>query len=189
MAEQLERSIKSGDLIRAWNTPVAAEDHVVTGMGLVFYDGTDGTKHEFLPGKFEALSPDVKIEHYRGDVCACFNHDFGRVLGRESNDTLSIERTDAGICYAVQTNTDDTDHVSICQKILRGDARGSSAVFRPQASVWSDDGVLLFTRILLIEIGPVTNPAMTATINYSDGGGDVAADHYETQRRLAAIEK
>lgn len=180
---------KTDQLIRAWATEVTANENVISGLGLVFYDGTPGTRNEFRPGKFEALAPDVEIQHYRGDVVSCFNHDMSSVLGRESNDKLTITRSDKGICYAVETNPEDFDHVSILEKVHRKDTKGSSAIFKPLASIWSDDGVLMFTRILLIEIGPVTNPAMTATIDYSDGGGDVVADHYETQRRLSSLTK
>ena len=52
------------------------------------------------------------------------------------------------------------------------------------ASKWSG-GVLLYSKILLIEMGPVTVPAMTATMQYAEGGGAQSDRLYETQRRLA----
>ena len=141
------------NLTRYWAEPVTiGEDNRLRGLGLVWYDGTPGTRNEFAPGKFEALAKNAEIVRHRDDVICCFNHDRNQVLGRESNDTLTINRTERGIAYAVLPNDADPNHQSIRQKVARKDTKGSSAHFRPLASKWSD-GVLLFTKILLMEIG------------------------------------
>jgi HK97 family phage prohead protease len=172
------------NLIRHWATPVSVQNNVLTGMGLVYYDGTAGTKHEFLPGKFEGLAPGAQIVKHREDVLCCFNHDLGKVLGRESNGKLKLTPMAQGVAYSVELNPQDQEHLSIAAKITRGDAKGSSANFKPLAYVWKD-GVLLFTKILLVEIGPVTSPAMLSTINYSEQGSKLSNLHWETQRRLS----
>lgn len=175
-----------GNLIRHWSTPVELKDNRLTGLGLVYFDGTAGTKHEFRPGKFEALAPNAEIVKHRDDVLCCFNHDMGKILGRESNGKLTVTPNDRGIAYSVELNDADPDHASIAAKVDRGDAKGSSAILRPLTSIWKG-GILLFTKILLFELGPVTSPAMTATINYSESQNDLSAQHYETQRRLSEL--
>lgn len=174
------------NLIRFWSTPVDFSDNAARGMGLVYYDGTPETKHEFRPGQFEALAPGAEIIKHRDDVLCCFNHDMGQVLGRESNDTLKLFQDGRGVHYKVELNPKDPQHQSVAAKLDRGDAKGSSAILRPMKSVWKD-GVLLFTKILLQEIGPVTSPAMTATINYSETINELSAAHYETQKRLSEL--
>jgi HK97 family phage prohead protease len=174
-------------LTRYWAEPVTiGDDNKIRGLGLVWYDGTKETTNEFSAGKFEALAPGAEIQRHRQDVLCCFNHDRNQVLGRESNGTLQLAANDRGLAYTVEPNVQDPHHESIRQKVIRKDARGSSAHFRPLASRWSD-GVLLFTKILLLEIGPVTSPAMTGTINYSEGQNELSDRHYQTQKRLAEM--
>ena len=174
---------------RYWSEPVTiGADNQIRGLGLVWYDGTDATRNEFEPGKFEALAPGAEIVKYRDDVLCCFNHDRNQVLGRESNSTLMLSTDHRGVRYSVQPNDEDPHHNSIRQKVKRRDVPGSSAHFKPLSSRWSNDGTLLFDKILLMEIGPVTSPAMTGTVAYSSGSA-IASLHYETQQRLADFRK
>lgn len=175
-------------LIRYWSTPVTfdADANAINGLGLVFFDGSDGSKHQFKPGKYEALAPGAEIIKRRDDVVCCFNHDMGNILGRESNGTLQLTQTARGWAYKTQLNPDDAAAMSIGAKVRRKDVPGSSAVFKPLAGTWKD-GVLQYTRILLAEIGPVTNPAMTGTISTSEGFDSISDAIYETQRRISQM--
>jgi HK97 family phage prohead protease len=175
-------------LIRYWSTPVTVNSNTNTidGLGLVFFDGSDGTKHQFKPGKFEALAPGAEIVKHRDDVVCCFNHDMASILGRESNGTLKLSKTIRGFAYETKLNPDDSQHQSIGAKVKRGDVPGSSAIFKPLAGSWKD-GILQYTKILLVEIGPVTTPAMTGTISQSQGFDSISDAIYETQRRISQL--
>lgn len=175
-------------LTRYWNIPVSINNagNSIDGMGLVYFDGSDGTKHEFKQGKFEALAPGAEVIKHRDDVVCCFNHDMANILGRESNGTLALSTGPKGIRYDTQLNAEDPQHASVGAKVKRGDVPGSSAIFRPLAGSWKD-GILQYTKILLVEIGPVTSPAMTGTISQSEGYESISDAIYETQRRLAAF--
>ena len=174
-------------IVISWATPVTTNENIISGTGLVWHDGTNGTRQQIGKNKWEALAPDAEVIFHRDDVIAAFNHDFAKVLGRQSNGTLSIERTDNGIAYGITLNPDDSEHQSVRAKINRGDVRGSSATFRILSHRWEAD-TLLYDAIELIEIGPVTLPAMTATNRFSLSENDYARLAIETKNRIAKFE-
>ena len=91
----------------------------------------------------------------------------------------------------MQLNDKDPEHQSIMAKIDRGDIDSCSAVFRPLSTRWSDDGrTILYDEIELYEIGVVVQPAMTAaTIAANDGDSAYSLRVYNTQKRLAQLNK
>ena len=66
------------------------DDWAINGKALVWYDGSEGTMTQFAEGQFAALKPNPTINFHREDVIASFNHDFGEILGRQSNETLIL---------------------------------------------------------------------------------------------------
>ncbi len=175
-------------LIRYWNLPVTTKENTINGLGLVWFDGSDGTKHPITQNKWEALAPNAEIVRHRGDCIACFNHDFSKILGRESNGTLSLDKTNQGVSYSVSLNDNDPEHQSIKAKIDRKDVYGSSATFTILSHKWDDD-VLLYDAIELWEIGPVVTAAMTDSTAFSIGNNEYARLALETHKRLKKLLK
>lgn len=175
------------NMIRTWNANVKTENQSINGLGLVWFDGSAGTMHQIGKNTWEALSKDAEILHHRDDVICCFNHQFDKVLGREKNDTLSISIGAAGLSYTVQLNEKDPEHQSIKAKIDRKDVEGSSASFQPVMSKWDGD-VLLYTKIMLIEVGPVSIPAMTSSTAFSLSDSDYARRALETRKRITVFD-
>lgn len=176
-------------IIRSWNLPVTANEYTITGMGLVWWDNSEDTQHQLSVNQWEALTPQATIVNHRSDVIACFNHDFAKVLGRESNNTLEMIKTTKGIEYTIQLNEHDPEHRSIKAKVDRGDIQGSSATFAVNRWHWTETNhgeVLLFDEIELIEIGPVTMPAMTGTnrVAASDNISDFSRRAAATRQRF-----
>jgi len=93
------------------------------------------------------------------DVVSTFNHDFGNILGRRSNNTLQLKEDDYGLRYEV-----DLPGTTVAQdlKILvkRKDVKGSSFFFRTIKDMWNDNYTKReLLEVELIELGPVTMPA------------------------------
>ncbi len=169
-----------------WSHPLKSNENKITGLGMVYFDGSEGTRCEFAPKKFEALAPNAKIILHRDDVICCYNHEFSKILGRQSNNTLQLLQTKDGLQYEVQLNEKDPEHQSIKAKIDRGDIASSSATFRPTKQYVKGD-TILYSEIELYEIGPVPMPAMTASTAFSGESNSYSNLLFETQKRLQQI--
>ena len=109
------------------------------------------------------------------DVKSCRNHIRHDILGRLSNDTLSLRETNDGLLYDVRLNPSDPEAMRVYAQVERGDIRGASTVFRVldmDTSEKKRDGKWIFEDVIkkahLYEVGPVTDPAYldtTATAN------------------------
>jgi len=102
------------------------------------------------------------------DIVALYNHDDSKPLGRRSRGTLKLSTDDKGLKYEVELNRSDPEHVSIYEKIKRGDILGSSFRFTIPANgerrSQTSNGLL--SEIIncgLIEVSPVTFPAYANT--------------------------
>ena len=97
--------------------------------------------------------------------------------------TLHLVKTAQGLSYQIDLNEQDPEAMSLKAKIDRKDVTGSSATFRPTSYRWEED-VLLYDRIELVEIGPVTIPAMENSTAFSDSDNAYSLQLYETQKRI-----
>lgn len=172
----------------SWSLPIKANENQINGLGLVFYDGSDSTRRQIGLKEWEALAPEVQVVAHRNDVVCCFNHDFSKILARQSNGTLQLKRDQKGINYQAKLNEKNPNHVALFEDIKSDLITGSSAVFAPLAYRWeeeADKDVILYTRIELVEIGPVTLPAMTAAkVAASEGISEFSRLAIETRKRF-----
>jgi HK97 family phage prohead protease len=161
--------------------PVRLEQRVGTdypyavGLASVFYNAADpGTEYtlwdyeddkaveRILPTAFDA------VLRQGVDCAALFNHDPNMLLGRTLAGTLSLEKTDAGLAYAIQM-PDCPMAANVLESIKRGDLRGSSFSFRVnrEGQRWIAQGKLSIREIHsiseLYDVGPVVFPAYPAT--------------------------
>ena len=97
------------------------------------------------------------------DVIGAFNHDWAFVLGRTTAGTLTLEQTDTGLRYMIDVNPDDSQAMSVYQKVKRGDVSQSSFAFTVRKEEWTepaDDSEELALREIveigkLYDVGPV----------------------------------
>lgn len=122
---------------------------------------------ELEDGYFEQVSPDALKNFETNDIVCLFNHDSGKVLGRVSNKTLTLEADKVGLKGIVTINLDDAEAVSIYYRVKRGDIKGCSFGFRvlSQEIESGDDGIyrVTLTNIDLFEVSVVTFPAYPTT--------------------------
>jgi HK97 family phage prohead protease len=99
----------------------------------------------------------------KDDVRGLFNHGPNLVLGRTTSKTMTISADERGLKYSISYNPKDPDHVSLMEKIKRGDVSQSSFAFRTETDKWETRNgkdhrtITKFKR--LIDVSPVTYPA------------------------------
>jgi hypothetical protein len=72
------------------------------------------------------------------DVIGAFNHNWDYVLGRTSAGTLRLEQTDQELRYAIDINPNDSQAMSVYEKVKRGDVTQSSFAFTVRQQVWTE---------------------------------------------------
>lgn len=95
------------------------------------------------------------------DVIATFNHDESRLLGRMSSGTLRVAEDAKGLRFEIDL-PDTPTGAEVRGLIARGDLRGASFVAGVRLDKWEGDRREL-RALDLVELGPVTLPAYTAT--------------------------
>lgn len=141
----------------------------ISGLGVVYYDGTPETEYRILDDLVERIAPGAFDEWLasRNSDCLCtFNHDDSQLLGRRSSGTARFATGPRGVRFDYDYDETDPDHLRVRAKLARRDVRGASALFVVDAETWERDGdfvVRTLTRCRAIEMGPVTIPAYYAT--------------------------
>lgn len=148
-------------------------------------------REQIAPGAFTRAVKD-------DDVRALFNHDPNYVLGRTTNDTLTLKEDKRGLFYDVTLNTDDPSAMSVRAKIQRGDVSGSSFGFTVEADEWDESEVKAgklplrtITRASLYDVSPVTYPAYPTTTVSARSKAEAAREAAQVQsvvESLAALE-
>ena len=111
------------------------------------------------------------------DICALFNHDTNRLLGRNRAGTLELSEDDTGLWVRIEP-PDTTYARDLVAMIERGDISGMSIGFRTLTDEWNmEDGdeVRKLKKVKLYDVSPVTYPAYPQT--------DVALRSLEAHRR------
>ncbi len=152
------RALSEGVTVRA----AAGEAPTVSGYAALFNTETviaGFFREQIAPGAFKAA---VQSD----DVRALFNHDPNYVLGRTTNDTLTLKEDKRGLFYDVTLNPDDPEAMSVRAKIQRGDVTGSSFGFAVEEEQWTEpkkNTRELPLRASLFDVSPVTYPAYEET--------------------------
>ena len=109
------------------------------------------------PGAFK------RVLSEKPDVIAAYNHDWSAVLARTTNGTLTLEETDSALSYRAEINPNDSEAVSVYEKVKRGDVPQASFAFTVRAEEWINppekNGLAL--RVItevdeLYDVGPCT---------------------------------
>lgn len=178
------RAIAEGVTVRAAEN----EAPTISGYAALF------NKETVIAGLFrEQIDPGAFRDAVKtDDVRALFNHDPNYVLGRTTNDTLTLKEDKRGLFYDVTLNPDDPDAMAVRAKIQRGDVSGSSFGFTVDEDDWDDSEVKrgklplrTIRKASLYDVSPVTYPAYpTTTVN----ARSKAESAVEAAKVLAAAE-
>ena len=141
----------------AFAGPVSLEGRRI--MGSVVLAGS----RTFRNGEWLEVDPAAVVKADASDVIGRWEHDPSKVLGRSSNGTVRVSRTDQGIEYEI--DVPDTSYGNDLLALMnRGDIRGSSFEIEGLRSSFSTDPdgtrVRRITSIQrLSDVSPVTDPA------------------------------
>lgn len=142
---------------------------VIAGYASVFHrDGNPGTQYQLAPDVVERIAPTAfnRAIAEKHDARALFNHEPNNLLGRVSSGTLRLSVDATGLRYEIDHNPNDPQHVSVMEKLKRGDLTGSSFAFQVVKQSFQR-GDKMHTRTVedvnLLDVGPVTYPAYEAS--------------------------
>ena len=141
----------------------------ITGYAAVFHRADDpGTQYQLSSDLIERIAPTAfnRAISDKHDVRGLLNHDSNFVLGRTSSGTMRLSVDSNGLRYEIDHNPNDPQHVSVLEKLKRGDLTGSSFAFQVVKQTFQR-GDKMHTRTIedvnLLDVGPVTYPAYEAT--------------------------
>lgn len=164
----------------------------IVGYGAVFYRSDDpGTEFELFPGLMERIGRNAFDADLASgaDVVALKNHSVSLILGRTTSGTMRLSTDDTGLRYEIDP-ADTTTARDLIQEIRRGDIRGSSFGFRVRAERFvegKDVDLRIIEDVELIDVGPVTLPAYTATttgVRAVSVSGRPSADAQDIRERM-----
>jgi HK97 family phage prohead protease len=142
---------------------------VVAGYAAVFHRADDpGTQYKLGKDLTERIAPTAfnRSLAEKVDTVALFNHDSNMLLGRASAGTLRLSVDARGLRYEIDHNPADPQHVSVLEKLKRGDLTGSSFAFqvKKQSFHRGENGdIRSIEDVELLDVGPVTYPAYKST--------------------------
>ena len=104
-----------------------------------------------------------------GDVAGLFNHEPDALLGRTSSGTMRLDADARGLRYDIDL-PDTQMGRDVAELVDRGDLTGSSFGFVARTDSWAEEGegdarvmVRTLDDVDLLDVGPVTYPAYSAT--------------------------
>jgi HK97 family phage prohead protease len=137
---------------------------VVESRTLLFTDSNGRNVYEEIAR--EAVQ---NYDFSRGDVISAFNHNFEKILGRTSANTLAITKDNTGMRYSIPSLPNTSYGNDLKEQLSRGDVKGSSFVFTiaEGGETWTEiEGGMLRTITQfdeVFEVGPVVFPAYVDT--------------------------
>lgn len=163
----------------------------IMGRAAVYYDGRAETQYELAPNVVERILPgafDAAVA--RDDVRVLFNHDPNMILGRTTAGTARLSVDGSGLNYEVDPG-DTTVSRDVQTYLKRGEVSGSSFRFVVTDERWvKENGVRVrqIQGVRLMDVGPVTFPAYTATTSSArgEGGDDIARLIRESEQAEAS---
>ena len=137
---------------------------VTNSRTLLFTDNTGRSVYEEI-----APSAVANYDLTKGDIISAFNHNFEKILGRTSANTLAITKDANGMRYSIPSLPNTSYGNDLKEQLARGDVKGSSFVFTiaEGGESWSEvEGGMLRTITQfeeIYEVGPVVFPAYVDT--------------------------
>tara|TARA_R110002012_G_C11574956_1_gene604769 strand:- start:247 stop:840 length:594 start_codon:yes stop_codon:yes gene_type:complete len=163
--------------LRAYKTEEEEVRMLVEGYAIVF-----NSESRDLGGFTEVVKENAldKALERNTDVLALYGHDYQNVLGRQSADTLQLEKDERGIKFTLDLPNTQLGR-DVYTLVERGDLKGNSFGFTVEKDSWDKKGDKVIRTIEqvrdLFEISIVSLPAYEATEltkrNYEEFTDDV----------------
>jgi Escherichia/Staphylococcus phage prohead protease len=133
---------------------------------LIGYASVFNTRSEGLPF-VEIVRPGAfrKSLDSGADVVALVEHEVGKIIGRRSADTLTVNEDERGLRYEVIL-PDTQAGRDVAENVRRGDIKGSSFGFRTRKDRWdyaSDPMIRELLEVDILDVAPTAMPAYPKT--------------------------
>lgn len=142
---------------------------VIEGDGAVF--GVETVVGRWFKEKIRA-GAFTRVLSESPDVIGAFNHDWAYTLGRTTSGTLKLEQTETSLRYSIDINPNDSQAMSVYEKVKRGDVNQSSFAFTVRKEEWTepaDDSEELALREI-VEIGKLYDVGPVPFAQYPEAG-------------------
>jgi HK97 family phage prohead protease len=153
-------------------------DNVISGYAVMFNAET------VIAGEFReriAQGAFTRTLRERPDVIALLSHDSGRVLGRVSAGTLSLQQDRIGLYFSLQVDPSTPEGQTALGTVGRQDVKGCSFGFRVRAETWEDGGNRLPLRTITdVDLSEIT---LTAFPAYETTSASLRGDNASAARR------
>lgn len=158
---------------RTNNTTIEPQENRISGYAVVYNSlsnpmslGRYEFREQISPGAFDGLLD--------ADIKCLFNHDSNQVLGRTTNNTLSLRSDDHGLYFECEIDPEISWQQDLLKSIKRGDINQCSFAFsmgkgskESESTVETDEKVETIRTIekvgKLYEVSVVTFPAYSET--------------------------
>ncbi|MCY6395265.1 MULTISPECIES: HK97 family phage prohead protease [Actinobacillus] len=128
---------------------------------------------EVLWGEFiETFAPNAftKSLNGGGDVRALFEHDYTKLLGRTSSNTLTLAEDNQGLCFRIDLPNTQLGN-DILESVRRGDISGMSFGFLPEVEEWDETKEPALRTIKQAQLFEITVTSIPA---YPDSSLEIA---------------
>ena len=170
--EDLRHYVSVGDEVtRAMPLELRAEkdgkDYKIAGIGAPYEKPTVLWESKYFIEKETYARGCFKDSVASGDdIISCFNHDVSMLLGRRSNNTLTVTENDEGVRFETIIDKEDPEAMRVYRLVETGRVSGSSVRFRVLDGGELEekkDGIPVYNyrikKAVMRELGPVTEPA------------------------------
>jgi len=160
------------------------EQPVLAGYAAVFNQDSVGLPwvERIAPGAFAASLGSGQ------DVLATVDHDFGKVLARRSNGTLTLQEDERGLRVEITPNMDTSFGRDVVASVKRRDLIGMSFCFICKKDEWDyENDTRTILEADLREVSIVSLPAYPSAEIHKRGGKDMTALERELRQRLATL--
>ncbi|MBZ9741018.1 MULTISPECIES: HK97 family phage prohead protease [unclassified Mesorhizobium] len=158
-------------------------DNVISGYAVRFGDITTiaDFRERIAPGAF------TRTLRQAPDVVMLLDHDSGRVLGRTSSGSLTLQEDATGLYFSLDVDSSTPEGQTAIGTVARRDVRGCSFGFYVRSESWQDDGDSLPLRT--IEDVDLYEITLTAFPAYETTSASLSGRSGSVRRAEAAMRK
>ena len=141
-------------------------------------------------GYFEQIDPGALTETLarNKDIKCFYNHNYDLILGRQSNNTLTLTNDEIGLFGSCKLNLNDSQARDIFERVKRGDITGCSfGAYIEDEDFNSNNNTFTVKKVDLIEVSVCPMPFYDSTT--MEARDKVITEKKEIQRKRKILEE
>ena len=141
-------------------------------------------------GFFEQIDPNALTETLarNSDIKCFYNHNYDLILGRTSNNTLTLTNDEVGLYGSCKLNLNDSQARDVFERVKRGDITGCSfGAWIEDEDFNSNNNTFTVKKVDLIEVSVCPMPFYDSTT--MEARDKLVAEKKEIQRKRKILEE